>query len=392
MIKEAEPAQPASSAYLKTLTVLYVEDDEDVREQTTRILARWVHLVLPVEDGIRGLRLYHAAHPDLVITDIQMPGMDGLTLTESIRAQDPAIPIIVITAFETTALMMRSIELDVDRYVLKPVEGGRLQAALLSCAQRLQAQAQLERMRALESEALRAHQREAIGYLARGLAHDFNNLLQATVACITVAREASEPGSAVRRILDLSDRNTLRAQDLARRLAFLARGAIDPDQVASPEPLIRATLEEVFAGTDVTWEFLWPEDLPRVRLEPAAMKEVLTQLFRNALEAMPSGGTLKVRGQSRPLSDQETLRLPQGDYLEILIQDSGRGITAEHLPLIFDPYFTTKPLSSQKGTGLGLALCEAVVGGHGGLITVASRPWEGATFRLLLPAAGEAEP
>jgi signal transduction histidine kinase len=388
MAQQGEPAQPATAAYLKGLTVLYVEDDEEVREQTIRILARWVRRVLPAEEGIAGLQIYHTAHPDLVITDIQMPGMDGLTLTEAIRAQDAALPIIVITAFETTALMMRSIELNVDRYVLKPVEGNRLHAALLACAQRLHAQAQLGRMRELEAEAMRTRQREAIGYLARGLAHDFNNLLQATLACITVAREASAPESPVRRILDLSSQSTARAQDLARRLAFLARGSSAPATPGSLEPLIREALEEVFADTEITLACHWPAELPELRLEPVAMKEALLHLFRNALEAMPSGGALKVRAQRKALGTAESLRLPPGDYVEITIQDSGRGITAENLPRIFDPYFTTKPLSSQKGTGLGLALCEAVVNSHGGLLTVESRPWEGATFRLWLPVAG----
>ena len=154
------------------------------------------------------------------------------------------------------------------------------------------------------------------------------------------------------------------------------------------EPLLREALEEIFAGTEITWACDWPPELPELLLEPTAMKEALLHLFRNALEAMPSGGALKVRGQRRSLSAADSLRLPPGEYVDLTIQDSGRGITAEDLPRIFDPYFTTKPLSTQKGTGLGLAVCEAVVESHGGQITAESRPWEGATFRLLLPVGG----
>jgi signal transduction histidine kinase len=81
--------------------------------------------------------------------------------------------------------------------------------------------------------------------------------------------------------------------------------------------------------------------------------------------------------------------LPQGRYLHLLFQDTGRGIAPEDLPLVFEPYFTTKTRGSDRGTGLGLALCEAIIRSHRGAIQAESRPGEGAAFQLYLPVQAD---
>ncbi|NLI28667.1 MAG: sensor histidine kinase, partial [Nitrospiraceae bacterium] len=87
-----------------------------------------------------------------------------------------------------------------------------------------------------------------------------------------------------------------------------------------------------------------------------------------------------------------TYGLESGDYLRITVQDQGSGIAEEHLPKLFDPYFTTKGSSSMRGTGLGLAICFTIAKNHGGTITVASRPGEGSVFTILLRATPAGTP
>lgn len=123
--------------FLKTLSVLYVEDDNDTRICIERILRPRVGTLASAVNGAKGLEAYHSLHPDIVITDILMPVMDGLSMAQLIRKLDQSIPIVVITAFEQTDYLLRSIDIGVDRYVIKPVMIERLMAALADCAHRL---------------------------------------------------------------------------------------------------------------------------------------------------------------------------------------------------------------------------------------------------------------
>ncbi len=129
--------------FLKTLTVLYVEDDPDAREQLGRFLQRRIGTLITAQNGAAGLDAFGNQRPDIVITDIQMPVMDGLTMSSEIRKLDASIPIIVVTAFEQTDYLMRSIEIGMDKYVAKPVDPDRLVTALQACAARLYSEKKL---------------------------------------------------------------------------------------------------------------------------------------------------------------------------------------------------------------------------------------------------------
>jgi len=129
--------------YLKTLTVLYVEDDNELREELASYLGRLVGRLFTGHNGAVGLEIFREQHPQMVITDILMPVMQGLEMAAEIRKFDEDVPIVVITAFEQIDYLKRSIEIGVDKYVTKPIVIGRLQAALLSCAHRLRIEEQL---------------------------------------------------------------------------------------------------------------------------------------------------------------------------------------------------------------------------------------------------------
>lgn len=124
-------------AFLKGLTLLYVEDEEQVRTQFVRFLSRLVGKLLVARDGEEGLAIYHEQAPHMILTDILMPVRDGLEMAREIRAVDRKIPIILLTAFEQIDYLKNSINIGVDKYVTKPVDGLHLQQTLLECARRL---------------------------------------------------------------------------------------------------------------------------------------------------------------------------------------------------------------------------------------------------------------
>ncbi len=106
----------------ETLDVLYVEDEENVREQMLDILKLFFHHIYIAKDGSEGFELYKENRIDIVITDIQMPNMNGLDMVELIRKIEPAIPVVITTAFNEQEYFIRSIDLQVDKYLLKPIE------------------------------------------------------------------------------------------------------------------------------------------------------------------------------------------------------------------------------------------------------------------------------
>jgi signal transduction histidine kinase len=129
--------------FLKSLTILYVEDDDDVREQFAQFLRYRCGRLIVADNGLSALDAFRQHRPQIVVTDILMPVMDGLTMAEEIHNLDQTVLIIVTTAFEKTDYLLRSIEIGVDKYVTKPVNTDRMSAALLDCAHRLRIEAQL---------------------------------------------------------------------------------------------------------------------------------------------------------------------------------------------------------------------------------------------------------
>jgi signal transduction histidine kinase len=375
-----------AAAHLATLRVLYVEDDADTREAVGVFLARRVGTLVTAAGGRAGLEAFRAEPARIVVTDIQMPDLDGLAMARSIRDLEPGVPILVTTAFEQPDYMMRAIDLGVDGYIVKPIQGERLEAALLACARRLLAETQLRRQQRLEAQELKQRHQNAIATLLRGVAHDYNNLLQSILSAVSLAKASLDPEHEARRILELIDRSSAQARTLSRRLAALASPSERLDQVAPLEPLLRRTLEEALPGPAFGLDFDFQGRLP-VRHGRADLGEVLAGLAANAREAMPDGGAVRVATRAVALGDGNRWGLPVGSYLAASIQDSGAGIEPGNLPLVFEPYFSTKERGTQRGMGLGLALCEAVLRAHGGAVSVESTPGEGATFTLLLPAA-----
>jgi len=128
---------------LKSLSVLYVEDEADVREQLKESLSRRVGTLWVAGDGKEGLELFRLHRPQMVVTDILMPRMNGLDLAAAIHELDTSVPIIVTTAFDQVDYLLRSIEVGIDRYITKPVDVAKLYAAMGKCARILRAEQRL---------------------------------------------------------------------------------------------------------------------------------------------------------------------------------------------------------------------------------------------------------
>jgi len=358
------------------ISMLYVEDDDATREQVGRMIKTRGIRLLMAENGQEGLDLFRRHKPDIILTDIMMPLMNGLELARAIRKEAPGAQIIVMTAFSETSYLLEAIDVGINQFVVKPVDLNRLFAAIERCISVIK----------LEADALRAKKLEATSILAGGMAHDFNNLLQVILGYICLAKQKIDPGSPAYRLLNASEKSTEQACELSQRLLTFAKGGDSSMHSAQLEQLIVASVDAALNGTTVTSEFNLQADTPLVKIDEAQIRQVISHLTVNAIEAMPNGGTLRVAVEGCTITEQDILPLPPAEYVHVTFRDTGKGIHPENMGKIFDPYFTTKEMGSQKGMGLGLAICQAIIRKHKGILTAESQPENGATFHIYLPA------
>ena len=371
--------------YLRTLTVLLVEDDQDAAEEIGCFLESRVGTLVTAADGPSGLAAFEARAPQLVVTDIQMPGMDGLAMVEAIRTRAPQVPVIVTTAFEKIEYLERAIELGIDRFVPKPIQAAPLEKALRVCAHRLMAEDELRLKEKRDADAVQARHEACRSRLLTGLAHDFNNLLQAILSAVETAGLMVDPERTEYSLLKAAQASSTEARALCRRLTTLA-GSVSARTCVGPlDALLQGVAAERLAGSAVVLEGAFNGGEAAVQHNEENLAQVLGNLLDNAREAMPEGGTLRLATDVVPVDEGDPLAVPPGRYLRILCQDTGRGIPQEDLPLVFGPYFSTKPRGKARGTGLGLAMAQAVIRAHGGVIAIASVPGQGTTVTIHLP-------
>jgi signal transduction histidine kinase len=377
----------ADHTFLAALTVLYVEDDVGLRTATTAFLRRRVARVLLAADGAAGLAAFRQQPAAILVTDLQMPNMDGLTLVETLHADDPDLPVIVTTAFERTDYLLRAIDLGVDRYVLKPVNVDRLEAALLYCAHILRLKHEAAVLHQAKAELLQAQHEETLGILAGGMAHDYNNLIQAVMTQVAMARLAIAKPALALEFLNQAETGWAQAKELGSNLLLLSRTRDFTRQTGSILPTLRKVLDLKLQPPAFTVSYDLPEDLPMVRYNPRQLERVFAVLATNAQEAMGSQGRLQVQATLASIALDDPLALRPGDYLQLSLSDSGAGIDPVIFPILFSPYSTSKTRGAERGMGMGLAVARAILHLHGGALAADGPDGDGATLRCYLPVA-----
>jgi PAS domain S-box-containing protein len=233
-----------------------------------------------------------------------------------------------------------------------------------------------------EEERLRFSKLESLATLAGGIAHDFNNILTAIMGNISLATLELQNTEQSRQRLTQAEKACMQAQTLARQLLTFARGGAPVKEPVAVENLITESAVFSSRGSKVRCEFAFPDNLWAVEADPGQINQVFQNLVINAIQAMPTGGTIKFRGENLEVEAISDLPLSHGRYVKISVQDQGVGMPADYLQKIFDPYFTTK----QTGSGLGLATTYSIVKNHQGHISVESKLGAGTAFLVYLPA------
>lgn len=368
-------------------SILVVEDDIAMRDGVCEILELAGYTVSVASNGKEALKLLEKTTPQLIVSDIMMPEMDGYHFYERVREDDQwlAVPFIFLTAKGEPADVLRGKSMGVDDYLTKPFEAQELLVAVKSKLERMRQlqQTAREQVELLSEQLTRADRMATVGQLVTEFAHEIRNPLTAITAYAQFVQRR------------MTSREPETAQDMerivhqAKRIAKMAENILE---FARKQPLqVRLTdvhhlLDEVLAFISfrlqkrgIVVETQYDPNMPAILVDPDQLEQVFLNIIINAAHAMEQEGHLTVT--TAWLDDDET------PAVRISFADTGVGIPAEDVPHLFEPYFTTRPPG--QGTGLGLYVCQNVVERHGGHIKVKSKVGVGSTFHVHLPVNTE---
>lgn len=240
----------------------------------------------------------------------------------------------------------------------------------------------------LEGQFFRAQRLESIGTLASGIAHDLNNVL-APILMTAQLLESQLHDDRSKRFLPIIVNNAKRGANLVKQVLSFTRG-IEGDRTPLQLKHLITEIQQVIRETfpksiQVTTQI--DPDLWTVAANATQLHQVLMNLCVNARDAMPDSGTLTISAENLFIDEnyaKMNIEAKVGNYILIIISDTGIGMSSQIIDRIFEPFFTTKELG--KGTGLGLSTVLGIVKSHGGFINVYSEPRKGSKFQVYLPA------
>ena len=238
----------------------------------------------------------------------------------------------------------------------------------------------------LEDELAKVQKLDSIGTLAGGIAHDYNNLLTAILGYIGLCKTSIPKTDRSFELVEKAEKAALSARDLTKQLITFSRGGMPLRKVTDIRELIQQTVKFSLSGSKLKPRYMLPPVLHPVFIDEDQMRQVIQNLVINAREATRDNGELDIELANTVLESDNASSLTPGEYIRIVIRDHGKGIPPELLPKVFDPYFSTKELGSQKGMGLGLSICYSIVNKHGGGIHLDSKMGVGTTASVYLPA------
>jgi signal transduction histidine kinase len=348
--------------------------------------------------------------PDLILLDLTMPKLDGFQVLELLRkttAPDCWVPVIVLTGEGSAANKRRALAAGARDLLTKPLDASEANMRIRNVIEsrflqieienqnRLLEERVLDRTQQLEHalgdlqtaqrQMLKQERLNAFAEMAGGVVHDFSNALMAVIGYSDLliaadGRNMDQRETALEylQIINTAGRD---AAEVVSRLRDFYRPRTHADSAQAVdlnEVVHQAVLQTqpkwkgcaLKNGAEITVEAEW-NDLPIVSGNPSELREMLTNLIFNAVDAMPEGGTVKIRTRQFD------------DHVLIEVSDDGAGMTPEVRARCLDPFFSTK---GDKGTGLGLAMVFGIVQRHEGSMEIDSEPGCGATFRIKLPA------
>src|SRR5690348_2759865 len=372
----------ANTRPLPTIRILQVEDDPlDAELIQAELDADGIeYQVRLVDDEAGYTACLEEFQPDIVLSDLSLPGFSGQRALELLRQHDEDLPFIYVSATLGEEAAVEALRNGATDYILK-----QNPTRLASAVRRALAEAEaLRAKRRAEAELIRAQRFESLAMLAGGLSHDLRNLLQPLLLAGDSLQDYQDDPRLARLGTLVRDCGRRGLQMVQSMLSF-ARGARRAEQVRvgalmdALGLLLRGSVPrsvqmDVEVGDrELTFEGNHTE-----------LQQALLNLCLNAIQAMTEGGHLRIAAEEHELAEDFFLPSEQahpGRYLCLTVADTGPGMPPEVREHLFEPFFTTK----EGGTGLGLLSCKRIVASHNGVMRLDSEPGTGTAFHLYIP-------
>jgi len=246
-------------------------------------------------------------------------------------------------------------------------------------------------LKQMQSEVMRMDRLASLGVLASGIAHEIKNPLAGIKTMAQACEEEFDESDSRMEYLTRIVRQVNRLDDLLKTFFAYSRPK-PPDRKLHKLPEIVQEVTKLVSkemkNSGIRYKEYFSENLKEVMVDSQQIQQVFLNLILNSVEAMKSGGILKVKTRNiqKPLSGikqqkNKKVSTKNGEFVEVVIKDTGEGIDSKNLETVFDPFFTTKP----NGMGLGLSIVYRIVKEHGGEIRVESEAGRGTSFTITLP-------
>jgi signal transduction histidine kinase len=391
--------------------ILIIDDEEPNVRLLERVLTRaGFENFISTTDSRAAAALFADFQPDIVLTDWLMPEVDGCAVIAQLRAlmgTDDYLPIVVLTADITPPARMRALLAGATDFLTKPFDHSEVllrihnllqarlshltiqthNATLEECVRQrtIEIERMLAELRRTHQQVIQQERLAALGAMAGGIAHDFNNALSIIMGFGELLLRDAEAGlSREKATMPLT--TILTAAEDAAKIVHRLREFYRPDETEELRlPVdLNKLIEQAIALTQPRWQTAAtaggrtitisaePGEIPCIAGDAAELREVLTNLIFNAVDALPKGGAIKL-GTHR-----------EGEAVVLKISDTGTGMSEEVRQRCLEPFFTTK---GRRGTGLGLSMVFGIIQRHEGAIDIESEPGQGTTFALRLPVA-----
>lgn len=408
----------ASGRGARPPTILLVDDSAENLKVVATLLETEGYDIRIARDGRMALERAARIMPDLILMDALMPLIDGFETCRRLKA-DPRlhqIPVIFLTVLNSPGDLRKAFDIGAVDYIIKPIQEPELLARVrthltvhrfqqdlerkveqrtqeLMVANRKLQQEMARRCRA--EEHLRHIQRmEALGQLTGRISHDFNNILSViSAANDLLVKRMRHAGLCLDETEVIGNAVDRAARLIGQLRAFSRRETLHPEMI-NLNDIIRG-MEDMLriAGSEgIVLRISLDPDLRPVRADTAKIEQIIMNLVVNAVQAMPDGGNLTLETHTATVGRDRaaTLGVEAGDYVELVVADTGIGMDEAVRRRIFEPYFTTK--DPETGSGLGLSTVYGILRQSGGGVRAESEPGKGATFRVYLPVCAVAPP
>jgi two-component system, cell cycle sensor histidine kinase and response regulator CckA len=370
----------------KRLKVLIVEDSPADAELLVRELRRAAYE--PEWERVDTEDAYLARLKDdvqIIVSDFEMPQFSGLHALNLLKLRPELdIPFIIVSGTIGEEMAVAAMRQGASDYLLKD-RMIRLGSAVQRVLKEVEDRAERKR---LELQFIEAQKMEVIGQLAGGVAHDFNNVLAVIMGYSELIMQDIDAAHPAQKYIDEVRHAARRAAGLTQQLLIFSRKqtvqAVELDLnevVRSMEKMLRQLINE---NVDMMVEF--DEDAGLIKADSGYVGQVLMNLVVNARDAMLNGGkifieTKAVTVEKKSMGDDRGM--PPGNYIMLMVSDTGMGMSDDVKAHLFEAFFTTK--AAGKGTGLGLVTCQTIIRQTGGYIDFSSEVGKGTTFRIYFP-------